>query len=65
MTKTANPKDESLVRVPHITERMGVSRSYWWKLVKDGKAPQGRKLSVRVTVWRKSEIDDLIAGFGK
>ena len=52
---------DSLLRVPAITNRMGVSRSYWWKGVKDGKFPQGIKLSARVTVWRASEIDALIA----
>ncbi|TCP19111.1 AlpA family transcriptional regulator [Simplicispira metamorpha] len=56
---------DSLLRVPTITERMGVSRSYWWKGVKEGRFPAGIKLSTRVTVWRASEIDSLIANFGK
>ena len=56
----------SLLRVvPHITERMGISRSAWWKGVKEGKFPAGIKLSPRVTVWKSSEIDALIAGLGK
>ena len=64
VTETENRRD-SFVRVPTITERMGVSRSYWWKGVKDGKFPPGTKLSSRVTVWRASEIDSLIATIGK
>ena len=57
---------DSLLRVePHITQRMGISRSGWWKGVKDGKFPPGIKLSPRVTVWRASDIDSLIANIGK
>ena len=66
MTATQiQPRHDTLQRVPTITERMGVSRSYWWKGVKDGKFPPGIKLSARVTVWRASEIDALINSLGK
>ena len=66
MTATQiQPHHDKLVRVPTITERLGVSRSYWWKGVKDGKFPAGTKLSARVTVWRASDIDALIATIGK
>ena len=66
MTATqTQPHHDSLQRVPTITERMGVSRSYWWKGVKEGRFPAGIKLSSRVTVWRASEIDALIATIGK
>jgi len=63
--KVNQPQQDSLLRVPHITDRMGISRSGWWKGVKDGKFPQGIKLSPRVTVWKSSEIDSLIANLGK
>jgi predicted DNA-binding transcriptional regulator AlpA len=63
--KVNQPQQDSLLRVPHITDRMGISRSGWWKGVKDGKFPQGIKLSPRVTVWKSSEIDALIANLGK
>ena len=59
------PHHDSFQRVATIVERMGVSRSYWWKGVKDGKFPPGIKLSSRVTVWRASDINTLIAGAGK
>ena len=67
MPTTQNQKQpDSLLRVePHITQRMGISRSGWWKGVKDGKFPPGIKLSPRVTVWRASDIDALIATLGK
>lgn len=65
---TANdtqPANDTLMRVPDITERLGVSRSYFWAGVKSGKFPPGIKLSSRVTVWRRSDIDGLIAKLGK
>jgi predicted DNA-binding transcriptional regulator AlpA len=43
----------------------GVSRAYWWKGVQDGKFPPGIKLSPRVTVWKSSDIEKLIASLGK
>jgi prophage regulatory protein len=65
---TANdtqPANDTLMRVPAITERLGVSRSYFWAGVKSGKFPPGIKLSSRVTVWKRSAIDGLIAKLGK
>jgi prophage regulatory protein len=65
---TANdtqPANDTLMRVPAITERLGVSRSYFWAGVKSGKFPPGIKLSSRVTVWKRSDIDGLIAKLGK
>jgi len=57
---------DTFLRVPHVTQRLGgVSRSYWWAGVKAGRFPPGIKLSARVTVWRASDIDALIATIGK
>ncbi len=66
VTQHHQHQPDSLLRVvPHITTRMGISRSGWWKGVKDGKFPPGIKLSPRVTVWKSSEIDALIANLGR
>ena len=66
MTANATqPANDTLMRVPAITERLGVSRSYFWAGVKSGKFPPGIKLSSRVTVWKRSDIDGLIAKLGK
>ena len=66
MTANATqPASDTLMRVPAITERLGVSRSYFWAGVKAGKFPPGIKLSSRVTVWKRSDIDALIAQIGK
>lgn len=66
VTQHHQHQPDSLLRVePHITQRMGISRSGWWKGVKEGKFPPGIKLSPRVTVWKSSDIDALIASLGK
>jgi len=59
---TSNPR---FLRSPDVTKRLSVSRSLWWQGVKDGKYPPGIKLSHRVTVWRESDIDAIIATIGK
>lgn len=35
-----------------------VSRSTWWQMVRDGRAPAGLRLSKRCTAWR---VEDVIA----
>lgn len=37
-----------------------VSHSTFWAWVKEGKLPQGTKLSPRVTVWKASDIYALV-----
>jgi prophage regulatory protein len=64
-TQDTPQSQDALLRAPAITERLGVSRSYWWAGVKAGKFPAGIKLSSRVTVWKRSDIDSLIARLGK
>lgn len=56
----SHEQSETLIRLPDVIARMGISRSLWWQGIKAGKYPNGIKLSSRVTVWRKSEIDALI-----
>ncbi len=58
-------REDKLLRSQDVVARLGVSRSYWWAGVKSGKFPAGIKLSSRVTVWKKSDVDALIARLGK
>lgn len=54
MTKPSLP--DRLLRLRDVLEIIPVSRSDWWKGVKDGKYPSPVKLSPRVTVWRGSDL---------
>lgn len=55
--------EEGFVRLKQILAPQGplpISKSTWWKGVKDGKFPKSTKLSANVTVWRAEDIRALI-----
>ncbi|MDY0326448.1 MAG: AlpA family phage regulatory protein [Candidatus Cloacimonadaceae bacterium] len=52
--------EEKLLRLKQVLQRIPVSKSHWWAGCKSGKYPKPLKLSERITVWRKSDIDKLI-----
>ena len=64
-TNVANPQGSTeqlaLYRLPKVLSLVPVSRSHWWAGVASGKFPAGIKLSDRVTVWRSTDIQNLIA----
>ena len=63
---TNEPKPtEKLNRLPSVLSQFPVGRATWWRGIKEGRFPAGIKLSPRVTVWRQSDIDALIASLGK
>jgi predicted DNA-binding transcriptional regulator AlpA len=66
MTTTTTPAtnatpDQTLLRLPQVLQRVPVSRSHWWAGIASGKFPAGIKLSERVTCWKSSDIQNLIA----
>jgi len=36
---------------------IGIAESTFWRWVKDGRLPQGLRLSARATVWRIADLD--------
>lgn len=52
---------ESFLRLYQVLEIIPISRSGWWKGCKEGKYPKPIKLGPRTTVWKKSEIQELVA----
>ncbi len=58
---TEIPKN-GLLRVKQVLRLVPVSRSSWWKGVREGRYPKPVKLSERVTCWRASDIRKLIEG---
>ena len=44
-----------LLRDKHFAALLSISRSYLWRLVKQGKIPQPIKLGPKITVW-KSDV---------
>lgn len=60
MTETEK-SEPAFLRLPQVLSLIPVSKSTWWAWVAAGTAPQPLKLSERVTVWRKSDIQDFIS----
>lgn len=52
---------ERYIREREIIQILPISRATWWAGVKSRKFPAGIKLSPRVTVWRASDIEALMA----
>lgn len=53
-----NEESTRLVRLDDVLSLLPVSRSTWWKGVKEKRYPQPVKLGKRITCWR---LDDIIA----
>lgn len=52
--------ETGFVRLPTILRVYPVSRSTWWDMVRDGRAPAPVKLTERCTAWRAEDIRALI-----
>ncbi len=52
---------EGFARLDQVLGVVPVSRSTWWKGVKDGRYPAAVKLGPRMTAWRCEEIRALIS----
>ena len=50
----------NLIRINQVLQIVGVSRSHWYALIKNGQAPKPVKLSERVAVWVREEVLDWI-----
>ena len=55
------PQRERYLREREVLQILPVSRYLWLTGIKAGNYPAGIKLSPRVTVWRASDIDALMA----
>lgn len=53
-------KEERFLRITQVLEIIPVSRSTWWNGCKSGKYPKPIKLGARTTVWKASEIQELV-----
>jgi len=54
------PQTIVLERQCQVLKRIPISRSTWWRWVKEGRAPKPIKLGKNITAWRSNEIDDFI-----
>ncbi len=48
------------LRLPQVLALVPVSRTSWWDMVREGRAPASVKLGPRTTVWRAEDVRDFI-----
>lgn len=51
---------EALVRLPTTAGVMGISAATVWRKVRDRVFPAPIKLGARISVWRKSELQEIL-----
>jgi len=52
--------NNQFLRIPKVMELTGLAKSTVWLWVKQGKLPSPIKLSTRVTVWKRSDLEEWI-----
>lgn len=45
------------MRVKEGAAFLGIAESTFWRWVKEGRLPKGRRLSARATVWMKEDLE--------
>lgn len=56
-----NIRDSALLRLPQVLELIPISRSAWFAGCKSGRYPKPIKLGSRTSVWKSSDIQDLLS----
>jgi prophage regulatory protein len=46
-----------ILRIPEVSQRVGLARSSVWRMVKEGQFPAPRRLSQRAVGWPEGEVD--------
>jgi len=49
-------KPGKLLRLPYVLDLVGLQKSTWYGLIRDGKAPRPVRLGSRAVAWREDEI---------
>ncbi|MGV8933196.1 MAG: helix-turn-helix transcriptional regulator [Gallionellaceae bacterium] len=57
MATTPQNTPAQFYRITHLKQRLGISGSHIWNLIKQGKFPAGIKLSDNVTAWSSEAVD--------
>lgn len=48
------------LRVKDAAAFLGIGQSTFWKWVKEGKLPKGKRLSARATVWMRADLEQFL-----
>jgi prophage regulatory protein len=50
--------DEQFLRLPAVIEKVALSKPHIYRLIAKGQFPSQHRLSERISVWKKSEIEE-------
>lgn len=53
--------DNKLLRIGQVLDIVGVKKSTWYELVKQGKAPKPMRLSHKWSAWDSKDIDNWVS----
>lgn len=56
-------KKRGFLRLPQVLEILPISKSTWWKGIREGRFPKPVKLSERTSAWLRADIDALCDQF--
>ena len=56
-------KKRGFLRLPQVLEILPISKSTWWKGIREGRFPKPVKLSERTSAWSRADIDALCDQF--
>lgn len=56
-------KKRGFLRLPQVLEILPISKSSWWKGIREGRFPKPYKLSERTSAWSRADIDALCDQF--
>lgn len=48
------------MRVKECAAFLGIAESTFWRWVKEGRLPKGRRLSARATVWLREDLENFL-----
>lgn len=52
--------NQGFMRIQEVLRYVPIGKSTWWKGIKEGKFPKGRKIGPKTTVWSKKDILGLL-----
>jgi prophage regulatory protein len=60
LPSSMGPPQVRLLRIDLVVNRLGLSQSHVWCMVKDGRFPKPRRLSSRAVAWLESDVSSWI-----
>lgn len=60
MQSTTTSNSKGAMRVKSAAAFLDIGESTFWRWVAEGKLPKGKRLSARVTVWKREDLEQFL-----